>query len=306
MIGVARDLWTGEAVDAPQVVGLEELRATLEADRTVRKVEASRCNPELAKLSGLRPRGELGKAILRLLPDEVAGATLLNRLLDDMATASFVSVHGWSAWIPDWVEQYTAAGLSARIDRDVTGVCVGFRRGSTALLPNGRSNIGLLSHGLAASPLRPDDPHAWHSFEPIEGPNQRRTRRLDLWLEDDVLHVDATFQDSAALPVDRERRLVFHEYNLTATIRPSDLTLKTATVTPAVLPFETCLAGLASPQRMIGLPVTSFDRKVPSILAGELGCTHLNDVLRALQDVGPLSQSLQQKIPDVGDGSALA
>lgn len=290
--GRARDLFTGDDVGAPLVLGEDWLQVRLSPERLIEHMEAGRRSSDLMGFVGLHPGGPLRKAMAAALPDEVAGSTLLHRLLDDLAAVSFVTTHAWAAWLPDWVERFRAAGMAARIDRDVTGVCYGFRPGSSVLADGGRGRIEGQSRAPAPPPLRADDPHAWHPLEAAPGPNQMRTRRVDLWLDDGLLRVDSSFQDSAALPETADTRLVFHEYRIVAVVEPQTFALMEIEVTPSVLPYGECVAAASSAQRMVGASLRGFRRTVPATLPGAAGCTHLNDMMRALQDVIPMAEAL--------------
>ncbi|WP_337185636.1 DUF2889 domain-containing protein [Phenylobacterium sp.] len=295
MRGAARDLYTGDDPASPEVIAEDRLEVLMSPRRVIERIEGARRSAELATLVGAGPPGPMRKAVLQAMPDEVADATLLHRLLDDTASAAFVSTHGWAAWTSDWRERHRAAGLADRIDRDVTGVCMAFRPGSAAVRPDGRSNVERQSHAIAPLPLRADDPYAWHRFEDADGPNQRRSRRIDLWAEDGLLRLDAEFQDSAALPGVRELRNIFHEYRVQATVEPDSLILRSIAVTPAVLPYGECIGAALSAQRMVGSSIEGFGRGVAAALPGTLGCTHLNSLLAALRDVVALSRHLEHR-----------
>lgn len=110
-------------------------------------------------------------------------------------------------------------------------------------------------------------------------------RYTHLWPDGPMLRVATGFQDSAALPARRDRRMVFHEYVLNATVDPADMTLAAITVTAGSLPFPTCLAAPATAGALVGQPLAQFGTLVAVVLAGTGGCTHLNEVLRNLSDV---------------------
>jgi hypothetical protein len=113
----------------------------------------------------------------------------------------------------------------------------------------------------------------------------RRRRRIDVWHEDTVM-VDATFRDSYAEQSGVET--VLHEYTLRATVDPAGLEVLSISAVPHVLPFPECPGAADNVGRLVGFPVDELRLAVPDVLAGTLGCTHLNDLLRALGDVGAL------------------
>jgi hypothetical protein len=64
-------------------------------------------------------------------------------------------------------------------------------------------------------------------------------------------------------------------------------------VDPRVLPYDACTKAAENVDRMIGIPIQEFRHAVVEQLPGPLGCTHLNDALRALAEVPMLVTSLQ-------------
>lgn len=63
-------------------------------------------------------------------------------------------------------------------------------------------------------------------------------------------------------------------------------------VLPMILPFRECPGASVKATRMIGRNVAEFRSAVLETLPSTLGCTHLNDVLRALSDVPTLARLL--------------
>ena len=290
MSGRARDLYSGDDTSEPQVLSIESLSADISAARQVSSISASQNNAELEPLNSLPLGGLFRKAMAETLRREVEQSTLLHRLLDDIVGASFVtgaSFHAWGLVEPN--DQQEMKPEKGGFDR--TGTCLTFAPGSPVLLPNGQARVEGMNHPEVEAPMYNGDPNAWHQLEEVEGPNHMRTRRMDLWEEDGMLHVDAAFQDSAALP-DRDERMVFHEYQLEAEIEPDTFILKSVKAETGALPFSSCLQAPATAQSMVGQPLLDFRRSVPTQLRGVAGCTHLNDVLRSLQDVTAMSEIL--------------
>jgi hypothetical protein len=106
----------------------------------------------------------------------------------------------------------------------------------------------------------------------------------------DVIAIDSAFQDSGTTP--SGQRAALHEYSLTATADPVSLKLLSLEATPRVLPFAECPSAAANLTRLIGTPLPGLREKVLSELRGTAGCTHLNDMLRALADVPALAKYL--------------
>ncbi|WP_173012803.1 DUF2889 domain-containing protein [Niveispirillum sp. SYP-B3756] len=294
VISIARDLLTDDAAATPQLLGQDRLLSTLSPDRRLLSIEASRRQDAMAGLVGLRPGGEMRRAMAAAMPEEGAGSTRLYRLLDDMAGAVFMAPAGWYDWVPGGPAYYDRAlGQSPVMDRSVEGVCISFQAGSPALTADGRTNEAIANHPVAPIAFEGADPWGWHRLADVRGPNQWRVRRLDLWQQDGLLQVDSWFQDSAVKRGSTDTRILFHEYGLRATIDPETLILLSIDVQAAVLPFTSCLAAPATARHLIGQPVSTFRKLVPVTLPGTRGCTHLNDMLRALQDVDTLAGSLR-------------
>lgn len=296
IVGNARDLWTGDALDAPREVGHDWLAATLTpGGGTITGLSANRHGDVLAGIRGLRPGGQLRKAVAEALPDEPANSTLLYRLIDDMAGATFMSTGGWETWLPGGSEQYFAEiGLASMLGRSVEGLCVSYAAGSPAMTAEGRTNSAIAHRGLGRLPYATPDPLAWHRFADQEGPNQWRIRYIDLWLEDGRYHAEFGFQDSAARLEGPEFRALYHEYRGKAVIHPKSFVLEEMTLTQGSLPFGTCLAALGSGDKLVGLSLVEFRNTVLQMLPGAAGCTHLNDALRSLQDVVGMSSRLNE------------
>ena len=64
---------------------------------------------------------------------------------------------------------------------------------------------------------------------------------------------------------------------------------------PLILPYRECPGASVKAARMVGRKVAEFRDEVLDILPGTLGCTHLNDVLRALADVPLLATMLPEE-----------
>jgi hypothetical protein len=96
--------------------------------------------------------------------------------------------------------------------------------------------------------------------------------------------IDAIFRDSYVLPDGQET--IIHEYTLTAEV--DDGTVTRCEAVPRVLPWLECPGAAASAGRLAGLPLAGLRRHVRETFTGTPTCTHLNDMLRALEDVPAL------------------
>ena len=120
----------------------------------------------------------------------------------------------------------------------------------------------------------------------------RRARRIDV-SADNVISIDAAFQDSATTP--GRGRVVLHEYRLTATADPASLQLLSIVAEPRVLPYSECPGAAANINRLIGIELSQLREAVLDKLPGTLGCTHLNDALRALAEVPVLANYIRNR-----------
>ncbi|MCW1383622.1 DUF2889 domain-containing protein [Novosphingobium sp. KCTC 2891] len=293
---MARDLYTRaseddctSATNNAIVLGDDWLRLILSPDRRIGRMQAGRHAELLERTEGLRPGGELRRFVEENLPNEMAAETLLYRLLDDLAGSAFLAISAWHTWIPGGGEAYDAmTGQPVASARHVEGICIGFAAGAESVLPDGSMNNDIITQTPGRLPFPVDDPDAWHAFPRDGGPNHWRLRRTDVWREDGMVHVDAWFQDSAAMPDRADERLIFHEYTVSAAIDPEGMVLRDISVKPMVLPYRTCLAAPDTAGKLVGLRITDLRTLIPQILRGPAGCTHLNDMLRTFQDVAAL------------------
>ncbi len=99
------------------------------------------------------------------------------------------------------------------------------------------------------------------------------------------------FQDSVGDP--SGGRVAVHEYAVHVTIDPARLSLRSIAVNPGNLPFRECFAASENVNLLIGTPLTELRETVLTTLRREMGCTHLNDALRALADVPILVEQLR-------------
>lgn len=301
IIGRARDLATGSDGD-PLILGEDAVEAVVQLDGRIVALTRDAHGSGLERFAGLRAGGELRKAIAAEMPEEERQETRLHRLLDDLAGAVFMSVAAWYAW-EGGIEGHAARTQAlSRTSRPVEGVCLSYVPGSPAMTSDGRGIDENADHPYGPPPVAPDDPFGFHALIETEDPNQWRLRRTDLWREADDLVVDAWFQDSSGVQGNAARRVIFHEYGLIARFDTESLELRSIAVTPHVLPYVTCHAAPATATVLVGRLAGELRRHVLSQLRGTAGCTHLNDMLRALQDITGLA-TLLRDIPAVWDSA---
>jgi Protein of unknown function (DUF2889) len=292
LIGRARDIVTSQTGGAPILCAEDAFEAELRPDRTIVAIEADPPRPDLMRLVGTRGGGRLRHALEHFVPEERRNATPLYLILDDISGASLVAPWAWSQWQKDWLES-PGSGITRpqlnKMIQNMEGICTGFAPGSSSLDPErlaGQSEDGTPTPDLRHA----DDPEGWHTFTLQNAVGMRRARRIDVRL-DQVIHIEAAFQDSAAKP--DGTRAALHEYDLTATADPTSMRLLSIDATPRVLPFGECPGAVANISRLLDSELYHLRQTVLDQLPGTLGCTHLNDALRALAEVPALVNHLR-------------
>jgi len=291
LIGRARDIVTPRTGGAPIVCAEDSFDASLEPDRTIVAIEAVPPRTALARLVGSRGGGRLRYALQEIVPEERRNATPLYLILDDISGASLVAPWAWSQWDPNWLTSMRSALTASQweiIIQEREGICTGFAPGSSSLDPH---RIADRTGGTPAPDLRhPEDSEGWHAFTIQNTVGMRRARRIDVRL-DKLIHIDAAFQDSAATA--DGKRAALHEYQLAAKADPNTLRLLSIDATPRVLPFAECPGAVMNISRLLGARLPELRQAVLEELPGTLGCTHLNDALRALAEVPVLVNHLR-------------
>ena len=298
LAGQARDIYTSAKNQPPKVLRHDRFTAILSPERIIEQIAAEPPRPELQQLVNAKCGNAFRKELLQALHREQEQGTPLYALLDDLAGTSLISSWAWSRWEKNCAKKVTehsipsnsetarqAQARQAHIDR-FENVCMGFRSGSNALL-----NFAAINQNCQlVEPLpNPEDPDGWHTMADHNGVSMRRARRIDVWQEDNI-HIDAMFQDSASLP-DGGRAAV-HEYTLQLEVDPQKLTITAINVEPRVLPFPECPPAQANVDRLIGAHLHGLRTVVLEKLRREAGCTHLNDALRSLAELPTLLPSI--------------
>jgi hypothetical protein len=292
--GRARDLRTN-ADGAATALAEASLGVVSDARRVIRRISSA---PELpgrqslvgeSAMSGFRRRlagvTTAGRGT-SLIGSPAMAATPLYQLLDDVPGATLVSGAAWQRWYD--MDQYLRMKADVR-QRIMTDVCTGYQHGSSALNPDGTLRWQQ-ERRLAVDIDAVDDDLAWHRHADPGGVTMRRARRIDVWVTGQAIHVDAFFQDSSTLP--EGGRQSIHEYTLTAQADLSTGILRAVTPVPRVLPYDECPLAVRNVTALAGLPLSELRGAVLERLRGPLGCTHLNDMLRALAGVPALARHL--------------
>lgn len=290
MTGRARDLLTPFEDGAVELAsGAYTIKAS--PQREILEIDISEDHARVGELVGVRAGGASRTALAQVLGD--MRGTPLFQVLDDFAGASLVAGWIWSRWTPDWHARMAAnreksgAGNKGRM----VNICTGFTEGGSSLTGDGDVDHSDQSATEVGPLVNPDDPAGWHIMPEQQGrPLARRARRIDIWRAEGVLKVDAGFQDSGPNP--QGSRTAIHEYRVYAEVDESDGTLLALQALPLILPFRECPGASMKAARMVGQNVAEFRQAVLDTLVGTIGCTHLNDVLRALADVPTLARLL--------------
>jgi len=290
MIGRARDLYTPISGE-PEELAASSFRIMASPQREILSIETDPIHANVQSLVGVRAGGASRLAIGAAMGDVIGGP--LYQLLDDFAGASLVARWIWSRWTDQWTDQARRIGAqaSAGAKSQMLNICTGFSEGASSFGPDGgpdhinqsSTEVGPLEH--------PDDPQGWHAMPHQVGPQKRRARRIDIWREDGVIKVDAGFQDSGSNP--DGGRTAIHEYRVYADINSVSGELVALQALPLILPYRECPGAAAKAQHMIGKNVVGFRADVLETLSSTTGCTHLNDVLRALADAPALAGRLR-------------
>jgi hypothetical protein len=287
--GRARDAFTPAAGSPPETVGAARLEARIGADRTIEAIDATPRPDGIDELVGSRGGGHLRGALAEIVPEERRAGTPLYLLLDDLSGTSLIAGVAWSRWpLDEEVRRPRASG------EQMAGVCIGFRPGSRALVEVEQDMRRQLRTRPVGPLVREDDPEGWHELPPLPDVSTRRARFIDVWLDDDVVMIDAGFQDSVGDP--DHHRVGIHEYRLGATADRATLTLQSIDPDPRILPFRECPAAVDTASRLVGTPIADLRQTVLEQLARTNGCTHLNDAVRALAEVPVLVSALEDRL----------
>jgi DUF2889 family protein len=288
MVGRARDLVTPLDGDSPVTVATACFHITASPRREILTIAIEPRHAREQELVGVRAGAASREALANALGD-VKGAALF-QLLDDFAGASLVAGWIWSHWDPNLMRQIREQGPPPGFKGPRANICIGFADGSSALDALDRPMTDGPGFTEVLHLENPEDPQGWHEMLEPGGPTARRARRIDVWREGDIIRIDAGFQDSGNRP--DGKRVAIHEYRVRAAVDPRTMTVLSLDASPLILPFAECPGASTRMSKMVGLPIHEYRQRVIDMLPGAEGCTHLNDVLRALADVPELAARL--------------
>ena len=285
----ARDLLT-HADGRGEVLAFDQVAARI-IDRAIEAITCAPARPGLQKLLGARGGNQMRSILNEALPEERIAGTPLYLLIDDFAGASLIGPGVWQHWpaADPEVNPVPFSDIRANAIAKMEGVCISFQRGSTAML----DVRGDLQNFADVVPLPdPADPLSWHPMPANQGKSLRRARRIDVWREDGAIRVDAMFQDTAGTPSGVRRAI--HEYGIDVLVDGATMTIKRIGATARVLPYPECPSAVAKLQLLVGTPMRELRSAVLEHLPKTMGCTHLNDALRALAEVPTMAAALDR------------
>ena len=283
VIGRSRDLFTPLDGGTPVVIAEDVLMATVAPDRQIVAMQAEPPREGVQVLVGAQGGSNSRGRVVAAVPEEVEAGTPLYLLLDDLSGATLVGGVAFRFWESQEAQEERMRKMQALVGKRVMeGICAGFQPGSSALNADGTNNG--MGDTKPVPPINNDaDPWAWHVLTDPKEPSHRRSRRIDLWLEGGVVHIETFFQDSYTSP--EGQRHAVHEYVVSATIDPITAEVLTISADPRVLPHYECPLATLAVSRMVGQPMRAFRDSVNEKLPGIDGCTHMNDTLRSLAEV---------------------
>lgn len=295
--GRARDIITPAEGGAPIVLDSAQVDARISPKREIMEISTIPPRPLIGELVGCRAGGHLRGELARIVGDDLRDGTPLYLLLDDLSGATLVSNWSWSRWLTEFENWLGARNAAHRTNGVVTmeNVCMGLASGSPALDETNRARIDLEPTTWVPDLVNPEDVAGWHEMTAIGVQvSARRARRIDIWFEGGLLHIDAGFQDSG---MTREgKRQAIHEYRIFAAVTPEDFRLQKIDVQPMTLPYAQCPSAAPHAQKLVGQSIGQNRKLVLDYFKGPAGCTHLNDMLRSLAEVPQLSARLQARL----------
>jgi Protein of unknown function (DUF2889) len=285
LTGHARDLVTAAPDKVPTVADRASLhgRVAFHDGRAILELQSAPEESGLSSLVGLPAASGFRGEAQRLLPELAESRSPLYLLIDDVPVGVLVS--GFAMRRDD------AGQPLARTYGNVPkpDLCAGWQTGGTMMLGIDATGHTPVPQGALAPGEPADDPYAWHSAPTLGARGVRRRRRLDLAVRD-VLELDAVFRDSYLSPAGMET--VIHEYGLSGTIEPGTLRILSLDATAHVLPWPECPQAAGSAGHLVGRTVHDLRRRVRADFIGTSTCTHLNDMLRSVEDVAYLARLL--------------
>jgi hypothetical protein len=312
-IAQGRDLYTSPAGQAT-VVAAARVQATSDfPGHVLTSISAEPADDRVRALAGSRASSGFRRAVQEALPGEREAGTILYQLLDDLPTALLVSGYATLAAQfapaaadlapgaarpgdgPAVTSPVSLAGRPAAMAAQTVDMCSGWVDGGVMISGLNRGILpyfeGTLAPSVEVTGSTRDDPLGWHPHGPLPPHAMRRRRRIDTWLDGDLARVEGFFRDSHVAFDGIER--VVHEYTVRAAVDLGTRSFRLCQADFGSLPWPECPGALASAGRLVGVSVDGLRRRVRDEFSGVGTCTHLNDTLRALEDVSALIAVLE-------------
>lgn len=298
--GFARDLITPDLGREPILVAQDELFAVIEPNRSIVSLKTFPEREDIHTLVDAGNRRYSRWQISKKLPQEAESGTPLYLLLDDLIGVFVVEHVAGGIWNAEDPTSLSASMLAndtesslnlpvVREQRVMAGTCAGLAPGSNALNSDGTYR-GPMRNSSVPVIENVADNWGWHSLPNLEGMSHRRARRIDVWVDQEQVHVEAFFQDSFTHP--SGQRYAAHEYNVFATADLESGNVVSISAEPRILPLDLCPLATQSVHKLIGHSLQGFRDSVNKLLPGVEGCTHMNDTLRSLAEVPVLVRQL--------------
>ena len=306
---LGRDLYTGAGGSATVLASARVDAVADFPENVLSSISADPPDDRLRALAGTRASSGFRGRVEQALPGERESGSVYYQILDDLPTALLVSGYAVLA-------SFHASGSQPGQRPGQRAVPSGGPgKGFPGGAPSGKApqqvdmcagwvDGGVLVSGLAegsppyfAGPAAPDlatrDPLGWHSIQTSLPSSMRRRRRVDVWPDGDRYLVECFFRDSYFRADGAET--VIHEYTVQASVDGKSGTFGACNAEYGALPWPECPAATASAGRLVGTPAAGLRSRVRAQFTGISTCTHLNDTLRALADVGTLIGALKSQ-----------
>jgi len=294
LIAQGRDLYTSRAGEAT-VVAAVRLEATSQPPgHVLTSISADPADDRVRRLAGTRASAGFRRAVEEALPGERAAGTIVYQVLDDLPTALLVSGYATLAASVTSAGSTRLAGRRPAMALQVVDMCSGWVDGGVMVSGLGDGIAPYFEGTLAPRVVEDgDDPLGWHAHGPLPPHAMRRRRRIDVWPDEGLAHVEGFFRDSHVAADQVER--VVHEYTVRAVVDLGTRSFRQCQADFGSLPWPECPGALPSAGRLAGLSLDGLRRRVRDDFTGIGTCTHLNDTLRALEDVSALIDLMERR-----------
>lgn len=289
---IGRDLYTGAGGSATVLASARVDAVADFPENVLTSISADPADDRLRALAGARAASGFRGRVEQALPGERESGSVYYQILDDLPTALLVSGYAVLASFHASGSQPGARPRQRAIPLQQVDMCAGWIDGGV-LVSGLTEGIPPYFAGPAAPDLATHDPLGWHSVPTSLPSSMRRRRRVDVWPDGDRYLVECFFRDSYFRPDGAET--VIHEYTVRASVDSKSGSFGACNAEYGALPWPECPAATASAGRLVGTSAAGLRSRVRAEFTGISTCTHLNDTLRALADVGTLIGALESQ-----------